>query len=127
MYSKDEIYQATKRVKKKKKFYKHLTSFVSVNIFFLFLNLLTSPGELWFFYPMMGWGLGLIFHYVDTFGIPGFGMLDKEWEKREVDIELRKITGDDLPELTENIEELSKEEELKLKELRKNYDDSDFV
>lgn len=122
MYSKDEIQTAKKKVKKKKEFYEHLMAYVTVNIGMLLLNLLTSPGNLWFYFPMLGWGIGLMFHYVDVFGIPGFGMLDKEWEERETESELRKMRSFDLPQLPSE-----KESELELKEMRKNYDESDFV
>lgn len=122
MYSKDEIQMAKKKVKKKKEFYEHLMAYVTVNIGLLLLNLLTSPGSLWFYFPMLGWGIGLMFHYVDVFGIPGFGMLDKDWEEREMESELRKMRNLDSPQLPEE-----KEPELELKEMRKNYDDSDFV
>ena len=122
MYSKEEIRRARKKVKKKKEFYRHLMSFVSVNMMLFVINLLTSPGHFWFLYPLMGWGIGLMFHYVEVFGIPGFGMLDKDWEEREMDAELRKMRGTDLPLL-----EGENEKELKLKELRKNYDESELV
>ncbi len=128
MYSKDEVQAAKKRVKKKKEFYHHLVSYVSVNVFLIFLNLLTSPTELWFYFPMMGWGIGLLFHYVDVFGIPGFGMLDREWEKREIDLELRKMKENSPARLEDGkSQELNEKEEMELKELRKNYNDSDFV
>ena len=122
MYSKDEIKLAKKKVKKKKEFYEHLMAYVTVNIGLLLLNLLTSPGRLWFYFPMLGWGIGLMFHYVDVFGIPGFGMLDKDWEEREMESELRKMRNTNASKLTGG-----NESELELKELRKNYDDSDFV
>ncbi len=122
MYSKEEIQAAKKKVKKKKEFYEHLMAYVTVNIGLMILNLLVSPGRWWFFFPMLGWGIGLMFHYVDVFGIPGFGMLDKEWEERETEAELRKMRNVEPPQL-----DAEKESELKLKELRKNYDESDFV
>ena len=122
MYSKEEIKRAKKKVKKKKEFYQHLMTFVTVNFALLALNLLTSPGKLWFYFPMLGWGIGLMFHYVDVFGIPGFGMLDKNWEEQELDAELRKMRDIDAPRLEE-----PREREFELKELRKNYDKSDLV
>ena len=122
MYSKDEIKQAQKKVKKKKDFYQHLMSYVTVNFFLLALNLLTSPTHLWFYFPMLGWGIGLMFHYVDVFGIPGFGMLDKDWEEKELNSELRRLRDSEAPLL-----EAKNEKGLELKELRKNYDDSEFV
>ncbi|MEO1260283.1 MAG: 2TM domain-containing protein [Bacteroidota bacterium] len=122
MYSKDEIKRAKKKVKQKKEFYQHLMSYVTVNFALIAINLLTSPWHYWFIYPMLGWGIGLMFHYTDVFGIPGFGMLDKEWEAREIEDELRKMREQEPPRL----EEPSKIE-MELKELRRNYDDSEYV
>lgn len=48
-------------------FYGHLTSYCIVNGFLLFVNLWTSRGYLWVIWPLMGWGIGLAFHFVDTF------------------------------------------------------------
>lgn len=81
--SEEEIYKkAKKRVKELKDFYAHLASFLWVNLFLLILNLWTSPGHLWFFYPMFGWGIGLFFHAIGVFNIiPFFG---KEWEDKKI-------------------------------------------
>ena len=122
MYSNEEIRQAKKKVKKKKDFYEHLMSYVTVNAGLMLLNLFTSPTNLWFHFPMLGWGIGLMFHYVDVFGIPGFGMLDKDWEEKELDNELRKIRDTEAPRLDGH-----KDKGLELKELNKNYDESEFV
>jgi hypothetical protein len=59
-----------KRNKKKKDFYDHLRSYVGVNFFLFVLNALTAFGDWWFYWPMMGWGIGLFFHFMDTFGLP---------------------------------------------------------
>jgi len=48
-------------------FWPHLTAFLIVNVFLLFINLLTSPGFLWVLFPVLGWGMGLAFHAVETF------------------------------------------------------------
>ncbi len=127
MYSKEEIQQAKKRVKKKKDFYQHLIAFVIVNSFLFFLNMVTTPFTWWFHYPLMGWGVGLAFHYVEAFGVPGFNILSREWEEKELDSELHRMKSD---QFKTPIKTKSKEDgldELELKELRKNYDDSEFV
>ncbi|MBK8563815.1 MAG: 2TM domain-containing protein [Saprospiraceae bacterium] len=90
MHTKDELSKAKKKVKDKKDFYQHLMSYAIVNTFLFALNIITSPGYLWFVFPLMGWGVGLAFHYVGVFGIPGFDILSKEWEERELEKELRK-------------------------------------
>ncbi len=125
MHSKEEFAKAKKRVKDKKDFYQHLMSYAIVNTFLFALNIITSPGYFWFVFPLMGWGVGLAFHYVSVFGIPGFDILSKEWEERELEKELRKEAP------TQPLEKPNKPTEkdnpLELKELRKNYDESEFV
>src|SRR5215203_106665 len=46
----------------------HLTVYLVVGLFLLTLNLLTSPGELWFYWPLFFWGWALVFQAVATYG-----------------------------------------------------------
>lgn len=46
--------KAVRRVKELKGFYGNLTSYCLVIPFLVALNLLTSPGHLWFYWPMLG-------------------------------------------------------------------------
>jgi hypothetical protein len=82
-YQNEERYfAAKKRVKEIKGFYGNLTSYIFVNIGFLVLNLLTSPNHLWFYWPMLGWGIGVIIHGMKVFNYLPF--LDKEWEEKKI-------------------------------------------
>lgn len=74
--------EARKHVQKLKEFYTHLGAFISVNAGLLLINLLTTPGTLWFLFPLIGWGIGLGAHAVDTFGL--FGLGSRSWERRKV-------------------------------------------
>ncbi|AGP36082.1 2TM domain-containing protein [Sorangium cellulosum] len=47
--------------RRRKGFRSHLFSFLVVNAFLFAINALT-PGPWWFFWPLLGWGLGLAFH-----------------------------------------------------------------
>ncbi|MCC6726020.1 MAG: 2TM domain-containing protein [Saprospiraceae bacterium] len=125
MHTQDELSKAKKRVKDKKDFYQHLMSYAIVNTFLFVLNMITSPSYLWFVFPLLGWGVGLAFHYVGVFGIPGFDILSKEWEERELEKELRRGTRNENP--VKSNPSVSKDKHLELKELQKNYDDSEFV
>ncbi len=71
-----------KRNKKKKEFYDHLRSYLGVNFFLFVLNALTAFGHWWFYWPMMGWGIGLFFHFMDTFGLPFVNEPDVEQDDR---------------------------------------------
>ncbi|RME97855.1 MAG: hypothetical protein D6772_09870, partial [Bacteroidetes bacterium] len=75
---------ARKRVKAKKDFYKHLATYCVLGGFFFVLNVLTSPGRWWFYWPMLGWGIGVATHYLNTFGFPGSGAGSSEWEEKEL-------------------------------------------
>jgi hypothetical protein len=39
---------------------------------------MTAPGYLWFLWPMFGWGIGVVFHAVNVFGI------GKNWEEKKI-------------------------------------------
>ena len=82
-YNEEErYYQAKKRVEEMKGFYGNLASYIVVNIFLIILNLATSPQYLWFFWPLLGWGIGIVFHGLSVFKIsPFFG---KDWEERKM-------------------------------------------
>lgn len=89
----DEIYRkAQKRVKQKKGFYIHFSVYIAVGIFFLTMNLVTDPWDLWFFYPLMPWGVSLLIHYFAIFGLPGKErVLTSKWEEKEMEREIRRL------------------------------------
>jgi hypothetical protein len=127
-----DAYQAArKKVKKKKDFYGHLSSFLVMSIFFFVLNMLTSPWVMWFYWPILGWGIGVLFHYFDVFGVPGVGSLDKEWEEKAIQEEMAKMQNsshfeedyDDQEYL--NLNEMPRPQ--KRAEPRKDWNDSDLV
>lgn len=82
-YSEQErYYQAKKKVEDIKGFYGNLIAYIIFNGFFLVLNLLTSPNELWFFWPLIGWGVGVLFHGMKVFNYSPF--MTKDWEARKM-------------------------------------------
>lgn len=80
--SEERYFKAKKRVEEIKGFYGNLTAYIVFNVFFLVLNLLTSPEELWFYWPMLGWGIGVIFHGMKVFNYMPF--LGKDWEQEKI-------------------------------------------
>lgn len=78
-----ERYQrARKRVKEIKGFYGNLISYTLVISFLIFINLKYSPEHIWFYWPMLGWGIGVLFHGLGVFNIvPFFG---KDWEEKKI-------------------------------------------
>jgi hypothetical protein len=68
MMSEEEIYEeARKRVKAKREFFSHLAAYVAVNVLLIIIWAVTGAGFPWFLFPLCGWGIGLFFHYMNTF------------------------------------------------------------
>jgi len=75
--------KAKERVEKLKGFYGNLISYCCVIPILILINLNTSSFQ-WFWFPMLGWGLGLSFHALETFG---YG---KSWEEKKIQEILNK-------------------------------------
>jgi transcriptional regulator with XRE-family HTH domain len=85
----DEVL-ALAHVRKVKSFYLHLAQYVTVILFLGVVNLMTSPQYLWFVWPALGWGIGIVAHGVQVFSAVPF--LNGDWERRQVEKYLgRKI------------------------------------
>ena len=48
----------------KRGFSVHLVVYVLVNAMLIAINLIYSPEAIWFFYPLIGWGIGISMHYL---------------------------------------------------------------
>lgn len=78
IYSEKMAYaRAKERVEKLKGFYGNLISYCCVIPVLIIANLNTSKFQ-WFWFPMLGWGLGVTFHAFETFG---YG---KSWEEKKI-------------------------------------------
>ena len=77
-YNEEMAYvKARDKVKKIKDFYGNLVSYCIVIPFLAFINYQTTSFQ-WFWFPALGWGMGLAFQAFETFG---FG---KDWEERKI-------------------------------------------
>jgi len=74
--------QAKERVTALRGFYVHLTVYVIINLGLFAINMLASPGSLWFFWPLMGWGIAIVLHALRVFGSGGLSGTD--WEERKI-------------------------------------------
>ena len=89
----DEKYEkAKKRVEEIKGFYSHLIVYVAVNILLVIINLVTSRGVLWFYWPLLGWGIGLFFHAMGVFVFSKFP--GNQWEERKIKEIMEKMKED---------------------------------
>lgn len=78
IYNENMAYAKAKdRVNQLKGFYGNLTSYCFVIPILIFINLSTSNFQ-WFWFPMLGWGMGLTFHALEVFG---YG---KTWEEKKI-------------------------------------------
>lgn len=82
-YNQQEAYKrAKKRLDELKGFYGHLLSYVLVIPFLILINYMTYWGYKWFWWPMLGWGIGLAVHALGVFGKDK--IFGKEWEERKI-------------------------------------------
>jgi len=78
------FFRAKERVEKLKGFYGNLTSYCIVIPILIIINLNSPQNFQWFWFPMLGWGMGLTFHAFETFG---YG---KTWEEKKIQEILNK-------------------------------------
>lgn len=77
-YNEDMAYvKAKDKVKNMKEFYGSLISYCVVIPFLIFINFKTSDFQ-WFWFPAIGWGMGLI---IQAFQVFGFA---KDWEEKKI-------------------------------------------
>ena len=70
--------KAAKRVEELKGFYGNLISYCIFIPFLFFVNYMTSPKYWWAFWPMFGWGIGVVAHAIQVFGI------GRDWEEKQI-------------------------------------------
>jgi transcriptional regulator with XRE-family HTH domain len=81
---------ALAHVRKVKAFYIHLFQYLIIMSVLAAVNLIGSPGYLWFVWPALGWGLGVMAHGLSVFNFVPF--LGGDWERRQVERHLgRKL------------------------------------
>jgi hypothetical protein len=75
---KSEAYiRAVKRVEAKLGFYRHFAVYIGVNSLLFLINVFSSPGEWWFYWPLLGWGIGVFFHFMNVFVTGGLITVNK--------------------------------------------------
>jgi two-component system LytT family sensor kinase len=74
--------RAKQKVAAIKEFYSSLLSYIIIIPILYFIWHKYTPFTIqWFWFPMVGWGIGLIFHAFNAFGNPIFGI---DWEERKI-------------------------------------------
>jgi transcriptional regulator with XRE-family HTH domain len=81
---------AFNQVRKLKGFYIHLAQYVLVVALLAVINALTTSNRWWVQWVIMGWGIGVFFHWLQI--SERFGLFGSKWEKEQVEKRLgRKL------------------------------------
>lgn len=80
--------KARERVTALRRFYRHLSVYVVVNLGLFLVNITTSPERLWFFWPLMGWGIAIILGALRVFG----RAIGSNWERKKIDEFMNKMS-----------------------------------
>ena len=75
---------AQRRAGAKLAFYKHLGAYALVNIALLAINLATTPGTLWFHWPLLGWGVAVAAHAARVYRVGRGPGLRQRLEEQEL-------------------------------------------
>ena len=88
--SEENLYSlAEKRVDEKIGFYRHLYSFIVVNVILLIINVLFFKGEWWFYWVTFFWGIGLVSHFIKTFIV--FDKFNEKHRENMIEKEMEKM------------------------------------
>jgi hypothetical protein len=82
---------ATRRVRAKREFYMHASTYAIVNLALAGVWLLTGSSYPWFLWPMIGWGVGVLFHgFAIVFRVDPASPTDPR-DERAIDRELARM------------------------------------
>ena len=82
--------KAKKRVEAKMGFFIHLTVYIAVSVLLAIINLSSSSDTHWFPWPILGWGIGVIFHFLGVFVFSGKSSVTEKMIQKELDRESSK-------------------------------------
>jgi hypothetical protein len=63
----EEYARARARAEAKYGFFVHAAVYAAVMLLLVVINLITSPGSIWFIWPLIGWGLAVALHGARVF------------------------------------------------------------
>ena len=81
-FENNKYVRAVERVEKMKEFYQNLVTYLVMIPVFIFINLRFVPQFHWFWFPIFGWGIGVIFHGLEAHNYSFF--LGKNWESNKI-------------------------------------------
>lgn len=84
MDDRSHLARATLRANAKLGLCIHLAFYLAVNALLIVINLATSTAYLWFWWPLLGWGIGLGFHALALLAIPKLVSMRQRMIDREM-------------------------------------------
>ena len=90
MEDREAYNKARRRAGAKLGFYLHLAIYVATNIVLIAINLATTPQNLWFWWPSLGWGIGVFFHGLAVFAFSENAPMMKRMIEKEMKAQARK-------------------------------------
>lgn len=88
----DRYKRAKERVEEIRGFYVHLFVYIIVNFGLFMINIITAPGAFWFYWPLIGWGIGLFIHGFSVFGTQS--LFGRDWEEKKIKEIMEKDKGE---------------------------------
>lgn len=83
LHEEERLYRkAKKKAQNIRSFYINLGMYWLIIPMLIFINLKYTPEFHWFWFSMLGWGIGITFHGMEAFDVNPF--LGKEWEERKI-------------------------------------------
>ena len=79
-----KAYREIMAEEEKRDFRIHLVAYVLVNAMLIAFNLKYSPKVIWFFYPLLGWGIGITVHYLYA-----VRWIERDLKKKEAEAEYK--------------------------------------
>jgi len=76
--------RAKKRVEARVGFYIHVSIYIAVNVILVIVNLSGSSDNLWFKWPLLGWGIGVLSHALMVFVFPGASIVSRRAIEKEM-------------------------------------------
>lgn len=74
--------RAKRKVREIKGFYINLACYLLVMPIIIYINLTVMPEFQWFWFSLIGWGVGVLSHAMAAFGYYPF--LRRDWEERKL-------------------------------------------
>lgn len=84
-------HKARARAEAKYGFFVHVVVFIAVMVLLIAIDLFTSPGSVWFVWPLAGWGGALVLHGLGVFFFADRNSMVDALTERE----LRKLVAED--------------------------------